>query len=164
MPSITKITVITMACGFILAAMIFKVIYDHQVVIWKKDFVHQAQKTIINLRSEMKNNERILLDILSFYGASPVVTRKAFKSYVTPILKRNDFIQALEWVPRVPKDDRKNIEDQARRDGFVNFRITELLKPGALVPAEVRPEYYPVYFAEPFTGNESALGFDLEIF
>ena len=161
MPSITKITVITMACGLILAALIFKIIYDHQVVIWKKDFVHQAQKTIINLRSEMKSNERILLDIISFYDASPVVTRKAFKSYVTPILKRNGFIQALEWVPRVSEDDRKNIEEQARRDGFVDFRITERLKPGTLVQAGARPEYYPVYFAEPFVGNQPALGFDL---
>jgi diguanylate cyclase (GGDEF)-like protein len=161
MPSITKITVMTMACGLILSALIFKIVYDHQVDLWKKDFVHQAQKTIINLKSEVKSNERILLDILSFYDASPNVTRKAFKSYVSPILKRNSFIQALEWAPRVSAENRKKIEGQAHRDGFSNFQFTESLKPGTLVKAGVRPEYYPVYFVEPFVGNESALGFDL---
>ena len=161
MPSITKITVMTMACGLILSALIFKIVYDHQVDLWKKDFVHQAQKTIINLKSEMKSSEGILLDILSFYDASPKVTRKAFKSYVSPILKRNNFIQALEWAPRVSAENRKKIERQAHRDGFSNFQFTERLKPGTLVKASARPEYYPVYFVEPFVGNESALGFDL---
>ncbi len=160
-PSITKITVITMACAVSLAALIFKIVYDHQVDLWKKDFVHQSQKTIINLKSEMKNNERILLDILSFYKASPKVTRKAFKSYVSPILERNNFIQALQWAPRVSAENRKKVEEQARGDGFVNFQFTELKKPGTLVMAGARPEYYPVYFTEPFIGNESGMGFDL---
>jgi len=161
MPSITKITVMTMACGLIIAALIFKIVYDHQVDLWKKDFVHQSQKTIINLKSELKSNERILLDIISFYEASPNVTRKAFKSYVSPILKRNNFIQALEWAPRISAENRKNTESLAHRDGFVNFKFTELIKPGTLVTAGDRPEYYPVYFTEPFVGNEPALGFDL---
>jgi len=150
-----------MACGLILAAMIFKIVYDHQVDLWKRDFVHQAQKTIIKLTAEMKINERILLDILSFYDASPNVTRKAFKSYVSPILKRNNFIQALEWAPRVSIDDRQKVEKRAHSEGFVNFQFTERLKPGTLVQAGPRPEYYPIYFIEPFVGNELALGFDL---
>ena len=150
-----------MACALALAALIFKIVYDHQVEIWKKDFVHQSQKTVINLKSEMKSNERILLDILSFYEASPNVSRKAFKSYVSPILKRNSFIQALEWVPRVSAGDRRKTEERAHRDGFANFRFTEMSKGGTLVDAGVRPEYYPVYFTEPFVGNEAALGFDL---
>ena len=161
MPSITKITVITMVCGISLAALIFKIVYDIQVDLWKKDFVHQSQKTIISLKSEIKSSERILLDILSFYEASPKVTRESFKSYVSPILKRNKFIQALEWVPRVSSEDRKKVENQARSVGFVNFQFTERSKPGVLVKAGNRPEYYPVLFAEPFVGNESAMGFDL---
>lgn len=150
-----------MACGLLLAALIFKIVYDHQVDLWKKDFVNQSQKTIIQLKAEMKGNEGILLDIISFYGASPEVTRKAFQTYVAPILKRNDFIQALEWVPRVPAEARQKIEEQAHREGFVNFQISEREKPGSLRPAGARPEYYPVYFVEPLVGNEPALGFDL---
>ena len=30
-----------------------------------------------------------------------------------------------------------------------------------MVPVEPRAEYYPVYYVEPFSGNEKALGFDL---
>jgi CHASE1-domain containing sensor protein len=161
MPSITKITAITMTCGLILSAIIFKIVYDHQVDLWKKDFVHQSQKITIKLKAEMKNNEIILLDIISFYDASPNVTREAFKSYVSPILERNDFIQALEWAPRVSVDDRQKTAERAHRDGFSNFQFTELLKTGTIVKAGSRPEYYPVYFVEPFIGNQLALGFDL---
>lgn len=161
MPQITKITVMTMLCGLALSALIFKIVYDHQVDLWKKDFVNQSQKTIIQLKSEMQANERILLDILLFYSASPSVSRKAFKSYVSPVLKRNSFIQALEWVPRVSADNREKIKEQARGQGFVNFQFTERLKPGTLVKAGVRDEYYPVFFVEPYVGNELAMGFDL---
>ncbi len=162
MPLITRITIITMACGLILSALIFKIVYDHQVDLWKKDFAHQSQKAIIKLKAEMKNNERILLDILSFYDASPNITREAFQSYVSPILKRNKFIQAIEWAPRVSVNNRKKIERQAHNDGFSHFQFTERLKTGTLVKADVRPEYYPIFYAEPYVGNESNLGFDLK--
>jgi len=161
MPSITKITLITMACGLVLSTLIFKIVHDHQEGLWKRDFVHQAQKTIIKLKAEMKNNKRILQDILSFYEASPNITREAFKSYVSPILKRNNFIQALAWVPQISKNDRQENTEQAHREGFVNFQFTEIHKPGLMVKAGVRPKYYPIYYIEPFVGNELALGFDL---
>lgn len=161
MPSITRITVITMTCGLILSAALFKFVYDLQENAWRKEFVYQSQKSVMNLKAEMKVNERVLLDILSFFGASPKVTHKTFRSFVLPILERNSFIQALEWAPRVPIEKRSEFENRAQSEGFSNFQFTELLKQGILTKAGSRPEYYPVYFVEPYVGNERAIGFDL---
>jgi diguanylate cyclase (GGDEF)-like protein len=150
-----------MTCGLILSAVIFKFVYDLQVNVWKKEFENQSEKSIINLKAEMKINERILLDILSFFGASPKVTHKTFRSFVSLILERNSFIQALEWAPYVPLEKRSEFENRAKSEGFSNYQFTELLKKGTLVKAGSRPEYFPVYFVEPYAGNESAHGFDL---
>ncbi len=56
---------------------------------------------------------------------------------------------------------RSSCEAAARRDGFSEFQITERQSQGQMVPAARRAEYFPVYYVEPYAGNELALGFDL---
>ena len=69
--------------------------------------------------------------------------------------------QALEWVPRVPEAERGAYIAGARRDGFAGFDFTERNSHGAVMPASRRSEYYPVFYVEPYAGNERALGYDL---
>ena len=52
-------------------------------------------------------------------------------------------------------------EESARQDGFSNYQITEREKQGAMVAANKRDEYFPVYYVEPLAGNELALGYDV---
>ena len=47
------------------------------------------------------------------------------------------------------------------RSATPGFRITQRNASGALIAAPLSDEYFPVYFVEPYIGNESALGFDL---
>ena len=49
----------------------------------------------------------------------------------------------------------------ARTEGFPDFQFTERIAQGKMKRAERRKEYFPVYFVEPYKGNEMALGFDL---
>jgi PAS domain S-box-containing protein len=89
------------------------------------------------------------------------VDRPGFREFVKPFLSRNLSIQALEWIPRIPDSQRKAYEKGAQLDGFPKFQITERKAQGEMVRASRRAEYFPVYFVEPYQGNESALGFDL---
>ena len=77
------------------------------------------------------------------------------------MLARNHAIQALEWIPRVPKRSRQKYEEEARHGGFRSFEFTERLSSVQMVRAGEREEYFPVFFVAPFQGNEKALGFDL---
>ena len=70
-------------------------------------------------------------------------------------------IQTLAWVPRVLASERAAREQAARKDGLFKFRITERDARGNLVAGGSRPEYLPIYYAEPFEGNEDLLGVDL---
>ncbi len=147
--------------GLIFSAVIFKFTYDYQKTLWEKEFINQADKTILTLKNKWDINERTILDILSFYGASQEVDRDEFKAFTTPILERNKFIQGLEWIPRVPDNQRVKFENLAQKDGFTNFQFTERREQGVMTRAGSRPFYYPVHFIEPYISNEAALGFDL---
>ncbi len=69
-------------------------------------------------------------------------------------------IQALEWIPLVKRNQREAYET-ARRAEFPDFQFTKRKTQGIMVPVEEKPRYFPVYYVEPFNGNEEALGFDI---
>lgn len=67
----------------------------------------------------------------------------------------------MEWIPRVVDEERKAYEQAAKQDGFLDFAIREQDISKQMVRAKSRIEYFPVYFVEPYKGNQAALGFDL---
>jgi len=90
-----------------------------------------------------------------------IQSREDFTAFTTPFLDQITGIQALEWVPRVPSSDRNRFIQEALSDGYSDFDFTAVNNQGDRVSAPLKDEYYPVYFVEPFEGNQAALGFDL---
>ena len=99
--------------------------------------------------------------IASFMAASNQIDRWEFYSLAENSLPRFPAIQTLSWVPRVLSEERTAYERTAEIDGLYGFDITERAPNGAFTRASQRPEYFPVFFVEPFEGNEAILGFDL---
>lgn len=87
--------------------------------------------------------------------------RKQFSGRARGLLVRFPELQAVEWSPRVRHDRRAEFEQQAWEDGYETFAITQP-SPDGMVPATASSEYWPIYFVEPFEGNENALGLDLK--
>ena len=147
--------------GLLLAGFIFKFIWDQQKNLWEEKFFNQVQREMTILKGRLEVNERILLGVRSLFEASSYVDLNEFKTYVTPIIENYKFIQALEWIPRVPDAERNVFEENMRNKGFPDFMISERLKQGEMSRAVSREEYFPVYYVEPMRGNEAAFGFDL---
>ena len=103
----------------------------------------------------------LLKSLVGFYHGSSHVDRNEFKVFLESVLPDHISVQALEWIPRIASKNRQAYEMQARKDGFDEFRITERTSDGALISAKPRDEYFPVYYIEPYKGNEGVLGFDL---
>ncbi|MHC4819012.1 MAG: CHASE domain-containing protein, partial [Planctomycetota bacterium] len=102
-----------------------------------------------------------LHSLQALYDASDDVTRVEFSTFVTGALARHPSIHAMEWIPRVLGDDREAHEAQGRAAGLAEYVITDCLDRAHMEPAPERAEYFPVFFVEPYAGNERALGFDL---
>ncbi len=110
-------------------------------------------------------NVRLTLDNITalrgFFDASHEVQRGEFAIFAARLLDHDRTIQALEWIPRVPGHLRSTYERAARREGLGTFQIADRMANGRMARAGERAEYFPVVFAEPLQGNESALGLDL---
>lgn len=127
----------------------------------KANFEKRAGDYIEILMDGVKSNMEIIQAVGSLFDSSETVTRQEFRVFVKRFLSRHPGIQALEWIPRVRDSERAAYEEAARREGLAGFQITERQEQGDMARDRQRTEYYPVYYVEPFKGNESAAGFNL---
>jgi len=124
-------------------------------------FERVAQERMSALKACIDRSVNHLVSIRAHFDSSPPVSRASFARFVTPLLGQDEAVQAFEWIPRVSRSQRRNYEEAGRREGFPLFEFTEYPAQGLPVRAAERNEYFPVFFLEPFIGNEGALGFDL---
>ncbi len=124
------------------------------------NFEIAANRNLLSLMESVSDIEAAFGSLQDFYHASDEVTRNEFGIFVKRVLKGNPGLQALEWVPKVTNDTSSRFVDAARRDGLHNFEIKEKDSQGKLISRSDQTEYFPVYYVEPYHGNEPALGFD----
>ncbi len=120
----------------------------------KGNFLRDTHNRITAIKREIEINIALVQSIKSFYESSEEVTSDEFHKFTSGQLAEHRSVRALEWVLRVPGSERYAIEN-------TDFQITEIGSDGNMVRAAEREEYFPVYYVEPFIGNEKALGFDL---
>ena len=153
--------ILVLVTGCLLSAAAFMLVEKIGEAQRKADFVRAAEDRIFAVRRAIDADLEVLRSLASFMDSAGDVDREGFRSFVTPALSRHSSIQALEWIPRVTASDRAAYEQSARDDGFAEFQISERHSQGMMVPAGRRAVYFPVYYVEPYRGNELALGFDL---
>jgi PAS domain S-box-containing protein len=147
--------------GIFLIAGVFLILRNLEVENARASFDSVARERLDTLETDVALTLNNLISVDAYFTASHRFDRAGFGRFATALLAQNKAIQALEWIPRVPKHLRSNYERAARQDGFPSFQFTERLPHGEMARAGDREQYFPVFFVEPFHGNEKALGFDL---
>jgi signal transduction histidine kinase/integral membrane sensor domain MASE1 len=153
--------IIPVLIAFLLTVAIFLNVDKEE---WKRAqlvFERQSSDITDSLLANLNSYMEVMYSIGEFYRADASVDRNAFHLLTEGLLVRHPGIQALEWIPRIPDGQRSFYEDAARRDGFSQFEISAQDSQKKLVPALSKDEYFPVYYVEPYMGNEKALGYDL---
>jgi|GEM_PF-971471 PAS domain S-box-containing protein len=133
--------------------------FDYQRI--RESFERGADERYAAFKREIESDLQVLESIKTYYAVSREYRRSDFRMLVSPLLLRHPSIQALEWIPRISDSQRAIYEARAKADGFSNFQISDRKSKGVMVRSPRRSEYYPVYFVEPYKGNEIALGYDL---
>ncbi len=133
--------------------------YDRARAIDK--FEHLATARFNAVTEQVSSELLTVLSTASFLGSSPEIDRVSFRSFTTPLLSIGTAFQALEWVPKVTARERATYESDALTDGFESFAFRQRSIQGDMVRASQRDTYFPVFYVEPYAGNEGALGFDL---
>ena len=146
--------------GIALSVIAFVVVKNLDLQKIRNEFEQDSEERYEALRREIGLNLNVLDSVRAFYQHGKI-SRSEFREFVGHFLSRHPSIQALEWIPRIPNSQRKAYERMAKKDGFSHFQLADRRAKGEMVRAPQRKEYFPVYFVEPFKGNEIALGFDL---
>jgi signal transduction histidine kinase/ActR/RegA family two-component response regulator len=153
--------IIVAGAGIILSGITFKVMRNDEDNKIQLDLKRCAENRMMALQRGLEAGYLVLESMSAFHDSAAAMSRQDFKRLVRPLLKNNIAVQALEWIPRVALAQRPAYEAAARADGYERFGITQRESQGRMISAEEREEYFPVYYVEPYRGNEIALGFDL---
>ena|GEM_PF-2301152 len=147
--------------GVALSIVVSAFSYYAEKKVLQAEFNAAVENRYSSLKRELDSNMAALASLQDlYYTVGKDLDRSEFSSFTNHILKQHASIQALEWIPRVPDSRREAYEHAARKEVFPDFQFTERIAQGKMKRAEKRKEYFPVYFVEPYKGNEIALGFD----
>jgi CHASE1-domain containing sensor protein/nitrogen-specific signal transduction histidine kinase len=154
-------TIVVAVAGAALSFILYAVIHDwgHERI--RRSIDENARQIIESIDLRFKAAQQTVKAIKGLYEASGSIERHEFKRFVSTVAGESKGVQALEWIPRVTLAEREKFEAAARRDGFPDFKFWQKNDQGRMGPSPSKPEYFPVYFVEPFAGNEAAFGFDL---
>lgn len=153
--------VLIVCLGLTLSVILFRLAKDKEQIRQQADFTLKAKDLADNIKQVLEHTLYEIDAMSSYYAASDTVERGDFNKFVQHLLFHNPALQTLAWIPRVTDSHRATYEGKARHEGHPDFQITENNAQGGLVRAGRRAEYYPMYFLEPYEGNEHAMGFDL---
>jgi diguanylate cyclase (GGDEF)-like protein/PAS domain S-box-containing protein len=115
-------------------------------------------------RQFQRNVERTVERLQAIEGllvASEQVNREDFRRFVSRLPDNDQTRRPYQWVPRVKLEERKKFEERARQEGIVEFAIFELNALGERLTPGIRPEYFPLLFAEPRIDGQPDTGLDL---
>lgn len=150
------------ACaGTAMSLALFGVVYQWEQSQFRSDFERSAQRVVAALTQEVDAELLVFQGLGALYDSSEDMTRRGFRAFVNRFVNQIRSVRSLEWIPRVRDGERASFEEKARNNGFPSFQITEKGPGGAMIRAAKRDQYFPVYYLEPFAGNEAALGWDL---
>jgi len=113
---------------------------------------------VARLRETLETPIESANSVAGLFGASNLVERDEFRSFVGAALGREPLIHALQWAPRVRGDERNRFEAEVRVSGLGDYEIRELGPERRLVRAPARDEYLPLVFIEP---HRPSFGFDI---
>ena len=152
---------VVLALGVSLSLLLFFSAREVDESRMRDRFERAAANRVAALRAAVEHAVEDVEALGALFDTAGEVDRAQFRTFAARLLARGQGTQALEWIPRVPDAARARFEEAASRDGYARFRFTDRKTKGVMVRAARRPEYYPVYYVEPYAGNEAALGFDL---
>ncbi|MCW8906486.1 MAG: CHASE domain-containing protein [Sedimenticola sp.] len=156
-----RIAWLILAAGVALSLVAFFVALKWEERNQLLDFQHQADTIVASFNKELAINLEVLLGLNSLFQASQHVDRKEFGVYARTKLDTHPTIQALEWIPRVPRLARAEHEARAREEGFDDYVIMDSFNTTQKQVAPAREVHFPIYYVEPLSGNERVLGYDL---
>jgi CHASE1-domain containing sensor protein len=132
----------------------------------ENDRIAQALETRVEWRA--KDIERkvdaareTFITTAVFVSSHDAINLAEFRRFTMRAQRSDQPIAAVDWAPRVAREQRAEFERQASRDLSRDYHILERGADGQFVPAAERDEYFPILAQTKFEEFRSVEGFDL---
>ena len=116
------------------------------------------------LFESLSNAAQLRLNVVTalkaFLSHSEAPSPAEFRRYCATLKGDIPGIDVMEWIARVPSEQRRAFEAWARQQGLDGFTISDNT-PQGIIPAPARPEHFPVTFIYPLGNNAKVTGFDM---
>ncbi len=153
---------VALLTGLALTLAAFQVTRDLYRSLAEQEFDRQASHYVLALHKAADRHIELMNKATDLFDESTGITgRWDFFAFARNRLAYYPGFQALGWVPIVANSDREIHVRRAEADGLRGFSFSEITGAGKIIPAARRPHHLPIYFVEPYQGNEDLLGFDL---
>jgi len=154
--------VVVLLVGLGLTAAAFYVTRDLYRSVAEQEFDRQASHYVLALRKATDRHLELVQSAADLFGGTERVTgRWDLFTFAKDRLAYYPGLQAMGWVPVVPEEERETYVRRAEADGLRGFTFSEITGTSATVSAARRRYHLPLYFIEPYEGNEDLLGLDL---
>jgi len=152
---------IVICMGLGLTSAVYTAIYGMQQAQLRNTFTDYAQRRAKAIEQTITAEVSALRSLRAFFNASNSVDRDEFAICTEHFLERHTGMQAMVWVPSVPRAERNRYESAGRDSGLADYRFTERDGAGKLVAASPRQQHLPIHYAEPQWSTRLTIGFDL---
>ena len=151
-----------MLLGILLSAGGAIVLRQFETRQWRSLFSLGAERRARAIQRQIEGDLSALSALRGFMETRYPLTASDFNDFARRLLESHPTVLAAEWVARVRSGkERQSFEEELRRDGLANAKITEGTPLVSRVAGD-RPEYDPVRFIFPLgEANRSALGYDM---
>lgn len=146
--------------GVILIIRAYFVAYQMESGKEAADFNKDASAFANLIKNKLLYSNEVMSVLQTYFNVVGVPSSEVFKEFTEYYLKKNKYIKALAWVPRVSESQRETFLKEAHKI-FPSFQILDLQEDGKLVPSPYQHEYYPIYYVEPYQEQANVLGFNL---
>lgn len=161
-PGVNLPALVVLLVGLGLTAAAFLLTRDLYSSVAEQEFDRQASHYILALHKATDRHVELVDKAADLFATADRVTgRLEFYEFAKDRLAYYPGFQALAWVPVVPDTQREVYVRRAEAEGLRGFAFSEITGTSVLVPAARRKNHLPLYFLEPYIGNEDLLGLDL---
>lgn len=154
-----RVVAVGLALTLVATAAGFWLLDARRAQLDREALLELAQPATTNLIQRLRSNFEVLRATGAFVSAThDAMTPARFRNFTQPLLERHPAVYALEWAPRVTRDDRAAFEASMRAADRPGFAIREPVEDRGLQPAAARDVHFPIVYEEP---DAAALGLDV---
>lgn len=161
--------IVVVGCGSLTTLLVAIYVSQLEQQALAAHFRQVAEDESFAIQAKVNGYLEPLEAVAAFYHASVTINRQEFATFVNPILAKRPGIEAIQWIPHIPEEQRIIYETVVRQEtaagyDFSQFAFMEHSQTGNGLqpwkPASTRATYYPLYYQEPLHQSGVPLGFD----